>query len=374
MTAESPLHSGIDTAELDATVRPQDDLFRHVNGKWADRTEIPSDKARYGSFYVLAEEAEKAVRDIIVDSQSEEPGTEKRKIGDLYTSFLDEERIEELGATPLVPLLEEAAAPASIPELLSALGRLERKGTTGFLSMYVDNDPGNPERYLVVIGQGGLSLPDESYYREEKFAPIREAYVAYLTKMLGLAGLDNTGGRAARIFALETEIAAAHWDNVRSRDSEATYNLRTWAEVLESTKAVDLNLWLDALDVPAGSLDEVVVSQPSFFEGLAALLTADRLESWTDWLAWQVIRSTRPTSRATSSRRTSTSTDEPSPEHPRCAPAGSAASRSSRVPSVRPSDGSMLSATFLKRRSRAWTCSSTTSSRPTARASRTSTG
>ena len=291
MTAESPLNSGIDTDELDPNIRPQDDLFRHVNGKWADRTEIPSDKARYGSFYVLAEEAEKAVRDIIIEAQSSEPGTEERKIGDLYASFLDEDRIEELGATPLVPLLAEATAPTSIPELLVALGRLERKGTSGFLSMYVDNDPGNPERYLVVIGQGGLSLPDESYYREEKSADIRVAYRAYIERMLTLAGLDNPADRAGRIVALETEIAAKHWDNVRSRDSEATYNLKTWAEVLELTSAVDLGLWLDALDVPAGALDEVVVSQPSFFEGLAELLTDDRLESWIDWLSWQVIRS-----------------------------------------------------------------------------------
>jgi len=291
MTAESPLNSGIDTDELDPNIRPQDDLFRHVNGKWADRTEIPSDKARYGSFYVLAEEAEKAVRDIIIEAQSSEPGTEERKIGDLYASFLDEDRIEELGATPLVPLLAEASAPTSIPELLSALGRLERKGTSGFLSMYVDNDPGNPERYLVVIGQGGLSLPDESYYREEKSADIRVAYRAYIERMLTLAGLDNPADRAGRIVALETEIAAKHWDNVKSRDSEATYNLKTWAEVLELTSAVDLGLWLDALDVPAGALDEVVVSQPSFFEGLAELLTDDRLESWIDWLSWQVIRS-----------------------------------------------------------------------------------
>ena len=291
MTAESPLNSGIDTDELDQNIRPQDDLFRHVNGKWADRTEIPSDKARYGSFYVLAEEAEKAVRDIIIEAQASEPGTEERKIGDLYASFLDEDRIEELGATPLVPLLAEATAPTSIPELLSALGRLERKGTSGFLSMYVDNDPGNPERYLVVIGQGGLSLPDESYYREEKSADIRVAYRAYIERMLTLAGLDNPADRAGRIVALETEIAAKHWDNVKSRDSEATYNLKTWAEVLELTSAVDLGLWLDALDVPAGALDEVVVSQPSFFEGLADLLTDDRLESWIDWLSWQVIRS-----------------------------------------------------------------------------------
>src|SRR3954447_2808072 len=102
-TANAPLASGIKTDELDPAVRPQDDLFRHVNGKWIARTEIPSDKARYGSFYVLAEEAEKAVRDIIVESQSAEPGTEQRKFGDLYASFLDEARIQALGATPLEP-------------------------------------------------------------------------------------------------------------------------------------------------------------------------------------------------------------------------------------------------------------------------------
>jgi putative endopeptidase len=301
MTAEK-LPAGIRIDELDPAVRPQDDLFRHVNGKWIARTEIPSDKARYGSFYVLAEEAEKAVRDIIVEAQSAEPGTEPRKIGDLYASFLDEERIRELGATPLEPLLAEVDAVGSIADLLDTLGRLERRGMSGFSQLFVDNDPGNPERYLVFLEQAGIGLPDESYYREEKFAEVRTAYVAFITRMLALAGRDGEGHRSAaaaasRIFALETDIAGHHWDNVKSRDSEATYNPMPWtdaralASVEEIVDGADLDIWKGGLDVPAGSLDEVVVRQPSFVTGLARLLASDRLESWIDWLAWQVVRS-----------------------------------------------------------------------------------
>src|ERR1700744_507348 len=106
--------SGILLDELDERIRPQDDLFRHVNGKWIARTEIPSDKARYGTFYILAEEAEKAVREIIEEASTAQPGTEERKFGDVYASFMDEKRIEQLGAHPLRPLLDEVEAVASI--------------------------------------------------------------------------------------------------------------------------------------------------------------------------------------------------------------------------------------------------------------------
>jgi putative endopeptidase len=286
MSPDSPLDSGILLDELDASIRPQDDLFRHVNGKWIARTQIPADKARYGSFYMLAEEAEKAVRDIIVEAQQAEPGTEARKLGDLYASFMDEARAEELGAAPLEPLLGAVAGVTSVDTLLTTLGRLERKGIGGFFQLFVDNDPGNPERYLVFLEQGGLGLPDESYYRQDTFAQIRDEYVRFLERMFGLAGVDGAAGRAKRVFGLETELAGHHWDNVASRDSEATYNLRTWDQVDPG-----LGPWRTALDVPAGSLDELVVRQPSFVDGVAALLTADRLDSWRDWLAWQVIRS-----------------------------------------------------------------------------------
>ena len=291
MTADNVLSSGIDTTELDPRTRPQDDLFRHVNGAWITRTEIPSDKARYGSFYVLAEAAEKAVQDIIIEAQAAAPGTEERKYGDLYASFMDEERINALGAAPLVPLLAKVAEVTDIRSFLETLGALERAGTTGFLQLFVDNDPGRPDRYLVFLEQGGIGLPDESYYREDSFAEVRAKYRLFVGRMLTLAGMDEADARAARVVDLESAIAAAHWDNVRTRDSEATYNLLPWDEAAALAGGVDLNAWLDAVDVPDGALAEVVVREPSFVEGVAALLTDDRLDAWTDWLAWQVIRS-----------------------------------------------------------------------------------
>ncbi|WP_167137428.1 M13-type metalloendopeptidase [Diaminobutyricimonas sp. TR449] len=278
--------SGITIDQLDPAVSPRDDLYRHVNGTWIARTEIPSDKARYGSFYLLAEEAEKAVLDIITEAQDAEPGSEERKFGDLYASFMDEERIEQLGTAPIQPLLAEVGAVSSVEELLRTIGRLERAGTTGFLQLFVDNDPGNPERYLVFVEQGGIGLPDESYYREDKFSDIRSAYVTFLQKMFELAGVDDAATRADRVMRLETAIAGHHWDNVRSRDSQATYNLTDWAEV----PAV-FGGWLEALDAPAGTFSEVVLRQPSFVEGVAAELTESRLDEWRDWLRWQVIRS-----------------------------------------------------------------------------------
>lgn len=283
------LPSGIQLDELDPSIRPQDDLYRHVNGKWIERTEIPSDKARYGSFYLLAEEAERNVRDIIVEAQNAEPGTEERKFGDVFASFMDEAAVEARGAEPLQPLLADVDGISDVEELVSTIGRLERGGTSGFLQAFVDNDPGNPERYLVFLEQGGLGLPDESYYREEKFAEIREAYVAFLERMFALAGLDDAASRAQRVFQLESTIASKHWDNVKSRDSEATYNLVSWSELAASTPLFDT--WLTAMDAPAGSFDEVVVRQPSFVDGVASLFTDEHLAAWTDWLRWQVIRS-----------------------------------------------------------------------------------
>ncbi|HEY1529451.1 MAG TPA: M13-type metalloendopeptidase [Galbitalea sp.] len=293
MSEDATKTSGIHTDELDPAIRPQDDLFRHVNGKWIERTEIPSDKARYGSFYLLAEEAEKAVREIIEEASSAEAGTEERKFGDVYTSFMDEKRIQQLGARPLKPLLDEVDAISTVGALLATAGRFERRGTSGFFQLFIDNDPGDPERYLVFFEQAGLGLPDESYYREEKFAEIRTKYVEYLTTILGLAGLDRPGERAKRIYALETDLAAQHWDNVRSRDSEATYNLTSWKDIetAAAAKGLALQPWLDGIDAPKNSFTDIVVRQPSFLDALPDLITAERLEAWKDWMSWQVIRS-----------------------------------------------------------------------------------
>jgi putative endopeptidase len=298
------LVSGIAIEDLSDKIRPQDDLFRYVNERWIERTVIPSDKADYGTFMILFEEAERAVRDIVEEARSAPEGSEARKFGDLFTSFLDEERIESLKASPLRQRLDDVERVASLGELLHRIGALERQGISGFYNVFVDSDPGNPERYLVFFEQGGISLPDESYYREAHFASVRDAYVAHLARMFELAGKSDPQDRARRVFSLESRIAAGHWDNVTSRDSEKTYNPRTWGAASnffreglpESAPAQSLRLdeWLQALDVPAGSFDEVVLRQPSFTSALAQLFDESNLDAWKDWLSWQVIRSDAP--------------------------------------------------------------------------------
>jgi putative endopeptidase len=288
------LASGIDRAELDPAVRPQDDLYRHVNGQWIARTPIPDDKARYGSFLVLAEEAEKAVLEIIEQAQNAKLGTLEKKVGDLYASFMDAERIEALGAAPLAPLLAEVDAIADVDVLLATIGRLERRGVPGFVQLFVDNDPGDPERYLVFVEQGGLGLPDEAYYREEKHAETRVAYRAHVERMLALAGLDEVAARAERVVALETALAAHHWDTVRCRDAQATYNLTTFDEWAARAAGVELATWREGYGIPAETLAEVVLRQPDVTNGIAAELTGRDLDEWRDWLRYAVVRSMAP--------------------------------------------------------------------------------
>jgi putative endopeptidase len=281
------LPSGIPIDELDPGIRPQDDLFRHVNGRWLARTEIPADRARDGAFRILVEEAENAVREIVEGAASAPEGSEERKFGDLYASFMDADRAELLGSKPISQTLAEARAVSSIPELLQTLGRLERVGIGGLYQLFVDTDPGNPERYLVFFEQGALSLPDESYYRDERFAGVRDAFIGHVQRIFELAELPDPELAANRVFALETAVARHHWDNVASRDREKTYNLFTWTGLL--AEGPNLRGWLAALDPPAGAFDELVLRQPSFSTGLASLLTEERLPAWRDWLYWQVI-------------------------------------------------------------------------------------
>ncbi|KJL39552.1 Neutral endopeptidase [Microbacterium ginsengisoli] len=288
------LRSGLELGELSTEIRPQDDLFRHVNGAWLDRTAIPDDKARWGSFHLIAERAEKDVAAIITESQQAEPGTEARKIGDLYASFMDTERIAAASLAPISAQLARIDAIGSVEDLLIAIGELERDGVRGLIDLYVEPDPGNPTRYVPFLVQGGLFLPDESYYRLENFGETRIAYREHIERLLGLVDVTDAAAQADRIVALETEIAAAHWDNVRSRDAVATYNLKTWDEV-QSLVGVDLEPWRSAL-APGhpDAFAEVVVQQPSFLEGMGALLVDAHLEGWKSWLRYAIVHGSAP--------------------------------------------------------------------------------
>lgn len=288
------LPAGLATDEFSSDIRPQDDLYRYVNNEWFKKTEIPGDKARWGSFHLLAEQAETDVRTIIEESQDAAAGTLERKIGDLFASFMDTARIDAAGVTPLAETLAEIDQLDSIPALLKTVGTYERDGRAHLIGLYIDGDPGNPERYVPVLVQSGLSLPDESYYRLDSFADTRAAYRAHLERLLALAGIADAAGDADRSVALETDIAAQHWDNVASRDAVKTYNLKTWDE-LQQLFGLDLTPWRDAVaPTNPDAFAETVVSQPSAFEGLGTLLTADRLDDWKAWLRAHVVHAAAP--------------------------------------------------------------------------------
>jgi predicted metalloendopeptidase len=291
--------SGIEIANLDPSVRPQDDLFRHVNGTWLATAEIPADRALQATFNVLADEAEAGLRQLIEEAAAGDagPGTTARKVGDLYASFCDTDRVDALGVRPLHRDLAAIDAVEDVRSLLTLSGRLQREGIGGAVALFVDTDARDSTRYLPHLQQSGLGLPDESYYREDSFAPLREQYVAHAARMLVLAGVADTEAAvelADRVMALETRLAAGHWDRVRCRDAVATYTKVDRSGLEDLSPGVDWSAWLAGAKAPESTLDELVVRQPSFVQAWAAAVQEVPLEDWKVWLAWHLVHSMAP--------------------------------------------------------------------------------
>ena len=284
--------TGADTT----TPRAQDDLFGHVNGGWLADATIPDDKPSAGAFDELRDGAEEAVRDIItgLGDDRDSLDAEQTKIADLYASFMDLDRVEALGTAPLDGPLAEVDAVRSAGELLALSGRLGRESISGLVGFDSEADPGDPQRVVLFVGQAGLGLPDEEYYREDSYATIREQYREHIAKSFALAGLSDPEGQAATVLALETEIAAAHWDKVRTRDMRQMYNLMTYDQLVESAPGIDWDAFWSGTGIAAEKYAEVVNMQPSFFTEVAALLTDERLGDWQSWARWRVVSSLSP--------------------------------------------------------------------------------
>lgn len=298
MTVEA-IRSGIDLSYVDANARPQDDLFGHVNGRWLAEYEIPPDRATDGAFRDLFDRAEEQVRDLIVEASQEgaAEGTDQRRIGDLYASFLDEEAVERRGLQPLhdeLALIDDAADPV---KLAAALGALQRTGVGGGVALYVDTDAKDSARYLVHFAQSGIGLPDESYFRDERHAEVLAAYPGHIARMFDLVFGGDTRDHAetaARIVELESKLAAAHWDVVKRRDADLSYNLRTFAELQTDAVGFDWTGWVTALGGTPDALAELVVRQPDYLTAFAALWESVDLDDWKSWARWRVIRARAP--------------------------------------------------------------------------------
>ncbi|SFK33117.1 M13 family metallopeptidase [Cellulomonas sp. KH9] len=295
--------SGLPLDDLDPAVRPQDDLDEYVNGRWAAAHVIPPDRAMDGPFRALYDEAERQVLDIITDAAdgAGDTGGVEAKIGALYSSFMDADAVEAAGVEPLREDLALVDGATGTAELTVALGTLQRTGGASLVDLYVDNDAKDPDTYVVHLVQGGLGLPDEAYYREEQHAAVREKYLPHVARMLRLAApvsavvaAGDPDDLAARVVALETRIAAHHWDVVQDRDAELTYNALTLEELAQRAPGFDWRAWAEALGAPAGALDRLVVREPSFAEGLAALWAEVPLADWQAWATYHVVSSRAP--------------------------------------------------------------------------------
>jgi putative endopeptidase len=298
----TPARSGIDRSTFDDAVRPQDDLYRHVHGRWLETHVIPPDRAMDGSFRRLHDEAEDHVRVIIeelgaqVGAGSAATDSPAGQVGALYASFMDTERIESEGLAPLQEDLDLVDGATTRDDLVRTLGALQRTGGAGAVAFWVDNDAKDPERYVVYLHQAGLGLPDESYYREESYASVREAYRPHVARMLGLLGLPEAEAarQADLVVDLETRLAATHWDVVRTRDADLAYNPMTLAALVERAPAFDWVGWVEALGATSDTFDALVVRQPPFAEGFATLWAELPVEQWQAWLRYHLISSRAP--------------------------------------------------------------------------------
>ena len=292
--------SGIDTSTFDHGTHPGDDLFRYVNGTWLDSYEIPADRARDGAFRRLYDEAEVHVREIIEEAAAKGAAASgvEAKIGDLFASFMDTDAVEAAGSMPLEADLELVRTAQGREGLVRALGALQRTGAASAISFYVDNDAKDPERYVVYLYQSGLGLPDESYYREPQHAETLAAYERHVARMLALGGWStdeaSAAEDAARVVTLEKRLAAAHWDVVKDREADLTYNPMTFAELAGKAPGFDWAAWAEALGVPAGAFDQIVVREPDFAVELAAAWQDEPVDAWGDWLAFHVISARAP--------------------------------------------------------------------------------
>jgi predicted metalloendopeptidase len=291
----APMASGVDTEYVDPNVRPQDDLYRHLNGKWLDTFALPPDKGSYGSFTLINDATQEQLRTLVEGLNAAAPSPDARKLADLYVSFMDEPRLETLGLTPLAADFAVIDALADRRDLAALIARFNRTSVGAPYDFGIDPDPKDSTRYAVTLTQTGLSLPDRDYYlkNDAKFADVRAKFLVHVEKMLGMAGDANARRSAAEILKLETAMAELQWTRVANRDPEKTYNKTALAELHRLMPGYDWQRYLEETGL-AGKIDYVIVRQPSYFTGLDKLLGDTPLAVWKSYLKWHELSSAAP--------------------------------------------------------------------------------
>ncbi len=284
---------GFDVSGMDRTVKPGDDFFQFANGKWAERTEIPSDRSRYGNFNKLRELSDNRVHAILEDAAAgrlSDPDAAKIAAG--YKAFMDEATVERLDAKPLAPGLAEIRGVTSKAAFTALMGKANTGGFTSILPVGITIDAKSPNRYAVTTSNGGLGLPDRDYYLQPGFAEKKAKYEAYVAQILTMIGWDQPVENAKAIVAFETQLAEASWTRVERRDRDKTYNPMSPAELNAFTPGFDWNRYLAATGLPP--VDRIIVTTNTAFPKVAKVYADTPLETLKAWQAFHVADDAAP--------------------------------------------------------------------------------
>ncbi|GGA48304.1 M13 family metallopeptidase [Sphingomonas psychrolutea] len=278
---------GLDTDGMDKAVTPGDDFVKYAGGAWEAKTEIPADKASWGAFNALGDRSLDQTHTIL-EAAAKAPGS---KIGDFYASFMDEAAVNAKGIAPIKPWLAEIQAAGDKTALAVEMAKLEQQGVGGLFRGGVQQDDKAPENYIFGFSQGGIGLPDRDYYLKDdpKLADTRVKYQAYQAQMLALAGIENAPARAAAVYAFEKQLATAHWDRIKSRDSDLTYNKWAMADFAAKAPGFPWDAYFKTVGT-AGQAD-FLVGMPSAVTGEAQAYADAPLQMLQDFLTLKVMRS-----------------------------------------------------------------------------------
>lgn len=291
------LKSGIELANMNTQVRPQDDFYRYVNGAWLDKTEIPADKSNYGSFTMLRDKSREDVKAIIEETSkltNVEKGSDAQKVGDLYRSYMDTAKLDELGIKPIQAELDKISNLKDHDQIAAYFAQTQINNTDSPFGFFVNNDSKEPTKYIIYMSQSGLGLPTKEHYEktDEKSVKLREDYLAHLTKMLSLTGFNNAAEDAQKIMALETSLANIQWTRKESRDRNKTYNKFELAKLSELAPGINWQTYFSTAGV--SSEKEIIIRQPSYLEALSKLFKETSVEDWQRYLKWTLINAASP--------------------------------------------------------------------------------
>ena len=291
------LHSGIDLQYVDTSVRPQDDIYQYLNGKWLRNYQLPPDKGAVGSFTTLQDKTEEQLRTIVdaLDQASGNDDPDAKKLADLYASYMNEEQLQALGLKPLLAEFAAIDALKDMNAIPSLMAHLIEIGAGGPFSLQVNLDARNSAQYAVIVSQSGLGMPDRDYYLRDdaKLKEARLAYRAHIEKMLDMAGQAKAAQHAGAILELETALAKIQWTRVEERDPIKTYNKTALSELPALMPGYDWQRYIHGAGIE-GKVDYVIVRQPTYFTGLGKVITGTPLPVWKAYFKWRVLSAFAP--------------------------------------------------------------------------------